>query len=261
MHVVVGSMFIALGATCIGYLWAGGAPFEREPPLFVLGVSLIFLCAGLAGRLRAPALLARAGVGAALIGIAWTATRYLAGTEIESSDTLMQNLYLVGIALGTAGVIALFLLIQRIDPARPLKLRVADVVPVAAVAVAVALGVLWLVADDARLRPCRQGNDTACDEIATRLIETADRGPARPPSRSEESAARVLEAHACRRDSGQCALRRYALGTAALRAGRFDTAREAFLRACEEDRSWCARALQARALPWTPDERARLERP
>jgi hypothetical protein len=261
MHVVVGSMFIALGATCIGYLWAGGSPFEREPPLFVLGVSLIFLCAGLAGRVRAPALLARAGVGAALVGIAWTATRYLAGTEIESTDTLMQNLYLVGIALGTAGVIALFLLIQRIDPTRPLKLRLTDVLPVAGVAVAVSLGVLWLVADDARLRPCRQGNDTACDEIATRLIDAADRAPARPTTRSEESAARVLEAHACRRDSGQCALRRYALGTVALRAGRFDTAREAFLRACEEDRSWCARAAQARAVPWTPDERARLERP
>src|SRR5439155_18749564 len=97
MHVVVGSMFIALGATCIGYLWAGGPPFEREPPLFVLGVSLIFLSAGLAGRLRAPALLARAGVGAGLVGIAWTATRYLAGIEIESADTLMQSLYLAGI--------------------------------------------------------------------------------------------------------------------------------------------------------------------
>ena len=133
--------------------------------------------------------------------------------------------------------------------------------PVAGVAVAVAVGVLWLIADDARLRPCRQGNDASCDEIATRLIEVVERAPARPPTRSEESAARVLEAHACRRDSGQCALRRYALGTVALRAGRFDTAREAFMRACEEDRSWCARALQARALPWTPDERARLERP
>src|SRR5207237_1100748 len=80
--------------------------------------------------------------GAALIGIAWTATRYLAGTEIESSDTLMQNLYLVGIALGTAGVIALFLLIQRIDPARPTKLRFVDVLPVARVAVSVPPGVL-----------------------------------------------------------------------------------------------------------------------
>ena len=94
MHVVVGSMFIALGATCIGYLWAGGPPFEREPPLFVLGVSLIFLSAGLAGRLRAPALLARAGVGAGLVGIAWTATRYLAGIEIESADTISLMEYL-----------------------------------------------------------------------------------------------------------------------------------------------------------------------
>ena len=260
MHVVVGLMFVALGATCIGYLWAGGSPFEREPPLFVLGMSLIFLCAGLAGRVRAPALLARAGVGAALVGIAWTATRYLAGIDIEAPDTLMQNLYLAGIVVGTGGVIALFLLIQRIDPAKPFKLKFADALPVAGVAVAVGVGVLWLVAHDARLRPCRQGNDVACDEVATRLIELAERAPGRPPTRSEESAARVLEAHACRRD-GQCALRRYALGTVALRAGRFDTARDAFLRACEEDRAWCTRAAQAPALTWTPEDRARLEHP
>ena len=259
MHVVVGLMFVALGATCIGYLWAGGAPFEREPPLFILGASLIFLCASLAGRVRAPALLARAGVGAALVGIAWTASRFLAGTEIEAPDMLMQRLYLAGIALGTAGVIALFLLIQRVDPAKPFTLRLADALPVAGVAVAVGLGVLWLVADDARLRPCRQGTDAACDEIATRLIEVAQRTPDRPPTRSEESAARVLEAHACRRD-GRCALRRYALGTVALRAGRVDAARDAFMRACEEDRAWCARAAQAPALTWTPEDRARLER-
>ena len=36
-------------------------------------------------------------------------------------------------------------------------------------------------------------------------------------------------------------------------------ARDAFLRACEEDPSWCARAAYERALPWTGVERARLE--
>jgi hypothetical protein len=260
MHVVVGLMFVALGGTCVGYLWAGGSIFDREPPMLVLGLSLIFLTAGLAGRVRAPALLARAGLGGALVGIAWTATRFLAGTEVEPTDTLMQRLYLVGILLGTAGVVALFLLIPKIDPARPFKLRLPDVVPVAGVAVVVGLGVLWLVADDARLRPCRLGNDAECDMVATRLIEAAEHASSRPPTRSEESAARLLDGRPCRTEAAQCAMRRYALGTVALRAGRFDTAREAFLRACEEDRNWCPRAAQHRSLPWTPDELARLER-
>jgi hypothetical protein len=39
-----------------------------------------------------------------------------------------------------------------------------------------------------------------------------------------------------------------------------DVARDAFLRACDDDRSWCARAAQHQMLPWTAVERERLER-
>jgi len=51
-----------------------------------------------------------------------------------------------------------------------------------------------------------------------------------------------------------------AVGTVAVRAGRFDAAKQAFLRACEMDRGWCARAVQEKSLPWAPAERERLER-
>ncbi|HZF03113.1 MAG TPA: hypothetical protein VE932_02130 [Patescibacteria group bacterium] len=259
MHIVLGLIFIMLGATCVGYLWAGGSLFEREPPLLALGILLIVLTAALAGRSRAAALLARAGLGAALAGIAWTATRYLRLGALDSPDALMGRLYLLGLALGAAGVVALFLLVKRLRPVP--KFAVVDVLPLAGFAAALALGVLWLVGDDARLRPCRLGNDAACDIVASRLIEAAERAPSAPPTSWEVQAARVLDEYGCRgREPGTCAVQRYASGTVALRAGRFDAARQAFLRACDEDRSWCARAAQEKSLPWTPDERARLER-
>jgi len=127
-------------------------------------------------------------------------------------------------------------------------------------AVALTLGVVWLVGDDARLRPCRLGDDTACDVVATRLLEAAERAPGTPPTAWEDEAARVLDLHGCRGfQPGPCAVHRYASGIVALRAGRFDAARDALLRACDEDRSWCARAAQERSMPWTPADRERLE--
>jgi hypothetical protein len=259
VHIVVGLIFILLGATCVAYLWAGGSLFEREPPLLALGILLIVLAAALAGRSRAAAFLARAGLGAALAAIAWTATRYLGFGGLDTPDELMRRLYLLGMALGTAGVVALFLLVRRIRPAP--KFRLVDVLPLAGLAAALALGVLWFVGDDARLRPCRLGNDGACDLLATLLLESAERTPAAPPTRWEEDAARVLDTHGCRgSEPGPCAVHRYAIGSVALRAGRFDAARQAFLRACDEDRSWCARAARETSLPWTAAERARLER-
>ncbi len=35
--------------------------------------------------------------------------------------------------------------------------------------------IVWLVTDDARLRPCRNGNDEACGVIAIALLESAGR--------------------------------------------------------------------------------------
>src|SRR2546428_757495 len=104
------------------------------------------------------------------------------------------------------------------------------------------------------------GAPAACDIIATRLLESAERTPTAPPTRWEEDAARVLERYCRGPEPGPCAVHRYAVGSVALRAGRIDAARQAFLRACDEDSSWCARAAQETALSWTPEERTRLER-
>ena len=257
MHIVVGLIFIMLGATCVGYLWAGGPLFDREPPLLALGILLIFLAAGLAGRSRSAALLARAGLGAALVAMAWSATRYVGFGTLDRPDELMRRVYLVGITLGAIGIVALFLLVRRVKPLK--KFGVVDVLPLTGLAVALMAGVLWFVGDDARLRPCRVGNDAACEVIATRLLEASERAPAAPPTRAEEAAARTLDTPSCDGlEPAACALRRYAVGTVWLRAGRHAAAREAFLRACEEDRSWCARAAQEKTLVWTAEERARL---
>jgi hypothetical protein len=257
MHIVVGLIFILLGATCVAYLWAGGSLFEREPPLLTLGVLLIGLSAALAGRSRAPALVARAGLGAALVGIAWTAARYFGLNGVRESE-LVRRVYLTGMGLGAAGIVALFLLVRRLRPMK--RIRLVDTVPLAATAAAVALAVLWFVGDDTRLRPCRLGNDAACEVVAARLIEAAERTPSRPPTRWEEDAARALNVRACGAlEAAPCAARRYAAGTVAMRAGRVDAARDAFLRACDDDHSWCARAAQQTSLPWTAEQRARLE--
>jgi len=220
---------------------------------------LIALTAALAGRARAAGLLARAALGAALVGIAWLAIRYLSFEPRDSTDVLIRRLYLVDIAVLLIGIVALYVFVRRVRPAR--RYRVIDVLPLAGFAGVLAIAVLWFVGDDGRLRPCRMGNDAACDVIAGRLLDAAERAPTGPPTRWEEDAARALDTRGCRGlEPGPCAVRRYALGTVALRAGRFDVAREAFLRACDDDRSWCTRAAQHQLLPWTAVERERLER-
>src|SRR5215469_2512691 len=130
MQIAVGLIFILLGATCIGYLWAGGSVFDREPPLLVLGVLLIGLTAALAGRARAAGLLARAAFGAAIVAIAWLAFRYLTFEPHNSTDVLIRRLYLVDIAVLVVGIIALFVFVRRAPPTR--KYRVVDVLPLAA---------------------------------------------------------------------------------------------------------------------------------
>jgi len=82
-----------------------------------------------------------------------------------------------------------------------------------------------------------------------------------PPTRREEQAARVLDQLECQDpEKRSCGVQLYAVGTVALRGGRLDGARAAFLRACDVDRGWCARAAQEQSLPWTPAERERLAR-
>lgn len=74
----------------------------------------------------------------------------------------------------------------------------------------------------------------------------------------EERAARVFSEHGCRaEDRARCGRQRYAVGTVEARARRFDAAKEAFMWACEADRTWCARAAQE-PVDWTPAERRRI---
>ena len=258
MHGVVGTIFFLLGGACVAYLWAGGSALERESPLLALGVLLIALAAGLAGRARAAALLVRAGLGAGVVALGWTATRYVTFRGLGTTDDVLGRVYLLGIALAVTAVVTFFMLVRHV-PHGPV-FRGIDLLSLAGVAVALTLGVVWLVGDDARLRPCRLGDDTACDVVATRLLESAERAPGTPPTAWEDEAARVLDLHGCRGfEPGPCAVHRYASGSVALRAGRFDAARDAFLRACDADRSWCARAAQEQSMPWTPADRERLE--
>src|SRR5205814_2067944 len=104
----------ALGGACVAYLWAGGSIFEREPPLLAFGILLIVLGAGLAGRSRAAALLVRAGLGAGLVALGWIATSYLRFRGLGATDDLLARVYLLGIVLAVAGVVALFMLVRRV---------------------------------------------------------------------------------------------------------------------------------------------------
>src|SRR5215510_7695087 len=257
MHLFVGALLVLSGLGCLRYVWAGETAFQSEPPFLALCVLLVATGVGLAMRARVALLLAQVALGCTLLVLATKALRlYVGGPRDTADDSLVALVYLFGFALAAAGVVLLLLLLRRVRAEA--DFGPIDYVPLAGLAAALVLGLVWLVADDARLRPCRNGNDQACGVIATALLESAERAPSGPPTPAEERAARVLAEHRCRADDRRfCGLQRYAAGTVDARAGRFDMAKEAFVWACESDRSWCARAAQER-LAWTPAELKRL---
>src|SRR2546422_3494055 len=177
MHLFVGSLLVLAGLACLRYVWAGVPAFEREPPFLALGVLLIGIGAGLGVRARTAHLLARAGLGAGLLAIVVMIARlYLpSGARDHPDDRLVAHFYLFGFALAAAGVVVLLLLLRRARSAS--AFGAIDLVPLGGLAAALVLGLVWLVADDARLRPCRNGNDQACGVIATGLLESAERAP------------------------------------------------------------------------------------
>jgi hypothetical protein len=258
VHLFVGALLVGAGLVCLRYVGAGATALEREPPLLALGVLLIGLGAGLGIRARAAHLLIRAGLGACLVLIGVAAIQHVlrTGAHDRPDERLVAHVYLLMFALAAAAGVGLFLLLRRTRSAP--AFGAIDLVPLGGLAAALGLGIMWFVADDARLRPCQNGSDEACTAIATALLEAAERAPAAGPTPREERAARVLAAHRCRTvDRGVCGLHRYAVGTVEARAGRADAAKAAFLWACESERSWCARAA-GEALAWTPGELARL---
>ena len=258
MHLFVGALFVLTGLGCLRYVWAGAASFEREPPFLALGVLLLGIGVGLGARARVALLLGQAALGVGLVVIVVRNARlYLDGGPRDNpDDSLVALVYLFGFALAATGVVVLLLLLRRARSAA--AFGAIDLFPVGGLVAALVLGVVWFVADDARLRPCRNGSDEACGTVATALLESAERASSAPPTSAEARAARVLTAHHCgTTDRALCGLQKYAAGTVYAWARQPDAAKEAFLWACAAERSWCARAAQE-PLDWTPAERKRL---
>jgi hypothetical protein len=261
MHIIAGAILALVGAAAVAYIARGAATLEREPPLLAVGVLLVAIGIGVCARSRAAALVARVGIGATLLLIAWiVVTGWLTSGPASTDEGLVRYVQLLGFAIAAAVLAGVFLLVRRAP--RRARFGPIDIVPVAGLAAALTLGMIWLLGNEAELRPCRLGNDLACQKIATRLIESAERSPSTPPTAWEQRAALVLDTELCPMASepGPCGARRYAVGTVALRAGRLDAAKAAFRQACDFERGWCARAAQEQAVPWTPDERQRLAR-
>src|SRR5262245_29262721 len=196
MHVIAGLILVLTGAGAVAYVARGGAVFEREPPFLAVGVMLVTIGIGLFGRSRAADLVARVGIAAALLVIGgMIVTGWLRSGPTSTDEGLVQYVRLLGFALAAAVMAAVFLLVRR-APGRS-SFGPIDIVPIAGLTAALTLGVIWLFGDDAVLRPCRLGNELACHQIATRLIESAERTAAAPPTTWEERAARVLDAELC----------------------------------------------------------------
>ena len=260
MHIIAGAILALIGAGAVAYIARGASAFEREPPFLAIGIMLVATGIGLCGRSRAAGLVARIGIGVSLLVIGWLiVTGWLTSGPVSTDAGLVRYAQLFGFGLAAAGLVVVFLLVRRARGRESFG-RI-DIVPIAGLAAAVVLGTGWLLGSDTELRPCRLGNDLACQQIATRLLESAERSPSTPPTAWEERAARVLDAELCplASEPGPCGLRRYAVGSVALRAGRRDVAKLAFNQACDFDRSWCARAVQEQGAEWTPAEQTRLQ--
>ena len=260
MRVILGVLPVLAGLSTIRSVWGGEPSASPEPPLLALGALMIGLGVGVALRSRGAHLLAQVAAGLGILAFIWRAIALYVGPGAprDADDALLAHGRLLGYVLGAAGLALAWYLLRRTRPAAGFS--GVDLVPAAGLVAAFVLGIVWLVGDDARLRPCRQGNDEACAALAATLLAASERAPATPPTRAEERAARALHDHYCRSvEAGPCALQRFALGTVEARAGRLDSAKEAFMKACELDRSWCARAAHV-MVGWTPLERARLGR-
>ena len=259
MHAIVGALLAVAGLGCLVRATTGPAFRVPEPPLAALGVVLIAVGLGVWCRSRVARLLALGGLGAALVGIVADAIAgYRAPGPPDTGEDLVAQARLLFSGVTAAAIVMLLLLLRRVRSAP--VFGAIDWVPLGGVLVALGIAVAGTFGDDARLRPCRRGDDPACARVATALLEAAERAPTARPEPWEERAAQVLAEHACRGAEPPCGVQLYALGSVAARAGRADAAKYAFFRACDVDAGWCARAAQEPSLTWTPAEQERLAR-
>src|SRR5262249_40963005 len=164
MRVILGVVLVLAGLSTIRSVWGGEASASPEPPLLALGALLIGLGVGITLRSRAASLLTQVAAGLGILAFIGRAIALYAGPGAprDADDALLAQGRLLGYALRPAGL-ALGWYLLRLRRVRPAEgFGGVDLVPAAGLVAALVLGVVWLVGDDARLRPCRQGNDEAC---------------------------------------------------------------------------------------------------
>src|SRR5207249_4198654 len=189
MHIIAGAILALVGAGAVAYIARGASAFARELPFLAVGVMLVTIGIGMCGRSRAAGLVARIGIAATLLMTGWIiVTGWFTSGPASTDEGLVRYFQLLGFAIAAAVLAAVFLLVRRAP--RRSRFGPIDIVPIAGLAAALTLGMIWLLGDDTHLRPCRLGNDLACQQIATRLLESAERAPSSPPTAWEERAAR-----------------------------------------------------------------------
>jgi len=158
MRVVLGIVLVLAGLSTIRSVWGGETSASPEP-LLALGALMIGLGVGVALRSRAAHLLTQVAAGLGILAFVWRAVALYGGPGAprDADDALLAHGRLLGYALGAAGLALGWYLLRRARSAT--GFGGVDLVPAAGLAAALVLGVVWLVGDDARLRPCRQGND------------------------------------------------------------------------------------------------------
>src|SRR3989442_8494044 len=176
MHIIAGAILALVGAMAVAYIARGASALEREPPLLAVGVLLVAIGIGVCARSRTAALVARVGIGAILLLIGWiVVTGWLTSGPASTDEGLVRYVQLLGFAIAAAVLAGVFLLVRRAP--RRTRFGPIDIVPIAGLAAALTLGMIWLLGDATHLRPCRLRNDLACHQIANRLLESAERAP------------------------------------------------------------------------------------
>src|SRR5262245_57608301 len=100
MRVVAGALLVLLGAAALGYVAAGAAMLQREPPLLAVGIGLLAVGGGVWGRSRVAGLVTRAVLGAIALGLgAVVLARYLAAGSLRRDGDLVLAAHLLELAM------------------------------------------------------------------------------------------------------------------------------------------------------------------